>query len=57
MIPLIKYSRKCEQIYSDRKEISCCLGLGERVGGRSQRAPKTLGVTDMFMILIVTMAY
>lgn len=41
MLPFIQNSRKYKLIYSDRKQISCCLGMGEEVWDKAlQRAPE-----------------
>lgn len=46
---LIENSRKYKLIYSDRKQISGCLGINER-GKR-----KLLGTMEMFIIVIAMM--
>lgn len=54
MFPFILNSRKCKLVYSDRKQISCCLGMGNRerqAGGITGGH----GAVDIFMILITVM--
>lgn len=55
MITFIQNSRKYKLIYNDRKQIRCCVGMGEEVWNKAlQRAQNTFGkVIDVLIVLIM----
>ena len=60
MIPLICNSRKCKLIYSDRKQISSCLGMEwiwERVWDRglTKGHQETWMIMEMFIVWFMSM--
>lgn len=58
MFPFILNSRKCKLVYSDRKQISGCLGMGNRerqAGGTTGGTERPWGAVDIFTILTTVM--